>query len=100
VASKSAKRKVSPHPLNAKLRTVPKRPGVYVFKDPREKVLYVGKAKDLRSRVGSYFQKSAALDMRKTAMMKRVADFSFIVTESELEAFALEANLIKQYKPT
>ncbi|KKK68093.1 hypothetical protein LCGC14_2947510, partial [marine sediment metagenome] len=69
------------------------------FKDAFEKVLYVGKAKVLRSRVSSYFRKSANLDMRKSRMVELVRDFSFIVTSSELEALALEANLIKQYRP-
>ena len=81
------------------MRSIPRGPGVYVFKDASEKVLYVGKAKVLRSRVSSYFRKSALLDMRKTRMVELVRDFSFIVTSGELEALALEANLIKQYRP-
>ncbi len=81
------------------MRTIPREPGVYIFKDASESVLYVGKAKVLRSRVSSYFQKSAKLDMRKTRMVELVRDYSFIVTASELEALALEANLIKQYRP-
>jgi excinuclease ABC subunit C len=85
--------------LSDELSTVPKRPGVYIFKDAGEKVLYVGKAKDLRSRMQAYFRKSASLDERKSSMMKKVTDYSFIVTENELEALALEANLIKQYRP-
>lgn len=86
-------------PLLGKLEAVVKLPGVYVFKGPKEKVLYVGKAKNLRSRLGSYFQKSASLDRRKSAMMRLVRDFNFIVTSNELEALILEASLIKQYKP-
>jgi excinuclease ABC subunit C len=81
------------------LSSVPRRPGVYLLKGSGEKVLYVGKAKDLRSRLGSYFQKSASLDARKASMMKKVRDFSFIATDNELEALVLEANLIKQHKP-
>lgn len=87
------------NPIRQKLSSVPRRPGVYILKGPREKVIYVGKAKDLRSRVGSYFQRSADLDARKSAMVRGVKDFSFIVTDNELEALALEANLIKQYRP-
>jgi len=85
--------------IQEKLKTVPTKPGVYLFKTAREKVLYVGKAKSLRSRLRSYFVKSANLDGRKTAMVRRVEDFSYVVTDSEIEALALEANLIKQHKP-
>jgi excinuclease ABC subunit C len=99
VAKKADREGTSPPSIEEKLSTVPRRPGVYVFKGPKEKVLYVGKAKDLRSRLGSYFQRSASLDVRKSAMVGKVRDFNYIVTGNELEAFALEANLIKQYKP-
>jgi excinuclease ABC subunit C len=81
------------------LSGIPSMPGVYVFKNEKERVLYVGKAKDLRNRIRSYFQKSSHLDPRKAAMIKNVKDFSYIVTDNELEALALEANLIKQHKP-
>ena len=77
----------------------PLAPGIYVFKDVKEKVLYVGKAKNLRNRLRSYFLKSAALEPRKHAMVKLIRDVSFIVTGNELEALILEASLIKQYKP-
>ncbi len=62
-------------------------------------MIYVGKAKNLRSRLRSYFQDSAHLDPRKAGMVKAVRDFSFVVTDTELEALILEANLIKQHKP-
>jgi len=81
------------------LTSVPTNPGVYIFTDRKEKVLYVGKAKNLRNRLRSYFQQSADLDRRKTRMVKMIRDFSFIATENELEAFILEATLIKQHKP-
>lgn len=83
----------------AKLSSIPSKPGVYILKNEKERVLYVGKAKDLRNRLRSYFQKSSHLDPRKAAMIKNVKDFSFIVTDNELEALALEANLIKQFRP-
>jgi excinuclease ABC subunit C len=83
----------------SKLSEVPPRPGVYLFKGQRERVIYVGKAKNLRSRLRSYFQDSAHLDPRKAGMVKTVRDFSFVVTDTELEALILEANLIKQHKP-
>lgn len=82
-----------------KLSTVPSKPGVYTFRNAKDRVLYVGKAKNLRSRLRSYFQDSSTLDARKAAMMREVRDFSYIVTGNELEAFVLEANLIKQFKP-
>lgn len=82
-----------------KLSQLPISPGVYIFKDAQEKVLYIGKAKNLRNRIKSYFQKSSILDARKSTMMKNVKDFAYIVTDNELEAFVLEANLIKQLKP-
>lgn len=82
-----------------KLSSVPTKPGVYLFKGPKESVVYVGKAKNLRNRLRSYFQKSAALDDRKASMVKNIRDFSYVVTGNELEALVLEANLIKQYKP-
>ncbi len=85
--------------MQKKLSTVPEKPGVYLFKDRDSKVLYVGKAKGLRNRLRSYFQKSSSLDERKSAMMRSVRDFEYTVTENELEALVLEANLIKQYKP-
>ncbi len=85
--------------LAEKLSGVPEKPGVYLFKDGNNNVLYVGKAKELRNRLRSYFQKSSPLDSRKAAMMRDVRDFEYTVTENELEAFVFEANLIKQYRP-
>lgn len=82
-----------------KLSSIPSNPGVYIFKNAKQKVLYVGKAKNLKNRLRSYFQNSSRFDFRKTAMMRDVNDFTYIVTGNELEAFVLEANLIKQYKP-
>lgn len=82
-----------------KLPDIPSKTGVYIFKDSKRNVLYVGKAKNLKNRLRSYFQKSAALDQRKSAMVKSIKDFSYIVTGNELEALVLEASLIKQYKP-
>lgn len=82
-----------------KFSTLPSRPGVYILKNEKERVLYVGKAKNLRNRLRIYFQKSVRLDPRKEAMVKNVRDFSYIATDNELEALALEANLIKQYRP-
>lgn len=80
------------------LNKVPALPGVYIFKDGKGKVLYVGKAKNLKNRLKSYFH-SGELDLRKSKMVQLVKDFSFIVTSNEFEALVLEANLIKEYKP-
>ncbi len=85
--------------LQEKLASVPERPGVYLFHDEFHKVLYVGKARILRNRLRSYFQKSTVLDPRKSAMMGSVRDFEYTVTGNELEALVLEANLIKQHRP-
>jgi len=82
-----------------KLSALPTSPGVYLFKNKRHKVLYVGKAKNLRARVRSYFQEGAALEARKAKMAAEVADLDYLVTASELEAFILEASLIKRHKP-
>ena len=84
--------------LKTKLESVPALSGVYLFKDAQGKVLYVGKAKNLRNRVRSYFQKR--LDNPKTrALVKKIEDLELILTDNEMEAFILENNLIKQYKP-
>ena len=85
--------------IHERLYNLPSQPGIYLFKNKKDRVLYVGKAKNLRNRLRSYFQKSSKLDVRKAAMMREVKDYSYIVTGNELEAFVLEANLIKQYKP-
>jgi excinuclease ABC subunit C len=85
--------------MEQRLSHVPAGPGIYLFKDEKNRVLYVGKAKNLRNRLRSYFQRSAALDERKAAMVRSVRDFEYTVTGNELEAFVLEANLIKQYRP-
>ncbi len=81
------------------LSNIPRRPGVYIFKAQKEKVLYVGKAKNLRNRLRSYFREPSGLEPRKAAMVKMIKDFSFIVTDNELEALILEAGLIKRHKP-
>jgi len=81
------------------LTEVPPKPGVYLFKASGERVIYVGKAKSLKNRLRSYFQGSSKLDVRKAAMVSEIKDFSYIATDNELEAWILEANLIKQYKP-
>lgn len=81
-----------------KLKRVPKSFGVYLMKDARGSVLYVGKAKNLRSRLSSYFQKSVE-DPKTRALVKEIVDFEVILLSSEVEALLLERNLIREHKP-
>ncbi len=85
--------------LKAKIQSISKAPGVYLFKDAKEEVLYVGKAKSLKSRVRSYFTKSAALGPAKKRMVSLITDVTTISTDSELEALILEATLIHKHQP-
>lgn len=85
--------------VSEKLENLPAGPGVYQHKDAEGKVLYVGKAKNLRNRVRQYFQKSRAADPRIEQMLSKATDLEIIVTDSEVEALILEANLIKKLKP-
>ena len=85
--------------LQEKLSALPTEPGVYQFKSAEGKVIYVGKAQSLRPRVRQYFQKSRTPDPRLDALVSRVRDLDIIVTDSEVEALILEANLIKKLKP-
>ena len=81
------------------LETLPDKPGVYLMKNKKGVVIYIGKAHSLRDRVRSYFQKGAALSPRIASMVKQVVHIEWIVTASDLEALILESNLIKKYKP-
>jgi excinuclease ABC subunit C len=85
--------------LPEKLENLPAAPGVYQHKDKSGKVLYVGKAKNLRNRVRQYFQKSRSLGPRIEQMLSKATDLEIIVTDSEVEALILEANLIKKFRP-
>ncbi len=85
--------------LIEKLDALPTRPGVYQFKNNDGKVIYIGKAQNLRNRVRQYFHKSRVTDTRIDAMVDKIVDVELTVTDSEIEALILEANLIKQLKP-
>lgn len=85
--------------LIERVKGLPDRPGVYVMKDSSGRVIYVGKASSLRNRVRSYFQSSAGLSKRIQVLIDRIADFEYIVTDSEVEALILENNLIKKHRP-
>jgi excinuclease ABC subunit C len=78
---------------------IPKSPGIYKFLGARNKIIYIGKAADLRSRVFSYWRKSAGHTPMKEAMVVKIKKIEWIETDSEIEALLLEANLIKKYKP-
>jgi excinuclease ABC subunit C len=85
--------------LSDKLERVPVRPGVYLFKGHDGSVLYVGKARVLRDRVRSYFQASRPLEPWKSTLVSEIADLDLVVTDTEMEALALENNLIKRHQP-
>ena len=85
--------------FSEQLSAAPTRPGVYLMRDGSGDVLYVGKAASLRHRLRSYFASQANLEPKIRTMVSKVADFDFIVTESEQEAVILESNLIKRHKP-
>jgi excinuclease ABC subunit C len=85
--------------LENTLAQLPDAPGVYLMLGPSERILYIGKAVSLRSRVRSYFQDSAAHVYRTTKMVERVLDVRWIVVNNEIEALILEANLIKRHQP-
>jgi excinuclease ABC subunit C len=85
--------------LEDQLKRLPAKPGVYIFRDERAQVLYVGKAKSLRPRVRSYFQASADVRHAIWQLPDRVADIEVIVTGTEVEALHLEQNLVKRYRP-
>ena len=88
-----------PEHIRTQIETLPRRPGVYLMRDVGGTVIYVGKGVDLRARVRSYFQPSAWEHPKVRAIVSEIADLEFIVTDSELEALILEANLIKQHRP-
>jgi excinuclease ABC subunit C len=85
--------------LEERLKALPAKPGVYLMRDSRGEVLYVGKAVSLHNRLRSYFGSPSNLPPKTEAMMAQMGDFDFYVTDSEQEAFILECNLIKKYRP-
>jgi len=84
--------------IEERLKEIPTSPGVYLHKDATGKVIYVGKAKNLRSRVRSYFR-ARPFDRKTDALVENISDLEFIVTDNEVEALILEATLVKQHKP-
>lgn len=85
--------------LEHKLATLPTRPGVYLMKNEAGEIIYVGKAKNLRNRVRSYFQRAKDHAPKVRVMVSHITDLEYIVTDSEVEALILESNLIKEHAP-
>ncbi len=85
--------------LEEKLARLPDRPGVYLYKDAKAQVIYVGKAASLKSRVRSYFLDSRPRDAKTDALVRQVRDLEYVVTDNELEALMLEANLVRKHRP-
>src|SRR3569833_2520723 len=85
--------------LREKVAQLPTQPGVYLYKDAEGKILYVGKAKNLRSRVRSYFNEDRLAETKTGSLIAKARDVDFIQVDNEKEALALENNLNKQYKP-
>ena len=85
--------------LNQKIERLPMNPGVYLFKDKKGAILYIGKAGNIRHRVSSYFHKPTGKDLKTLAMLEKVTDIDTMVTDTEKEAFILENNLIKIHHP-
>ncbi len=85
--------------LENKLAMLPEKPGVYIYKDRKGQILYIGKAVSLRQRVRSYFQDSADHSSKVKALVQKIHDLEIIITNSEVDALILESNLIKQHQP-
>lgn len=85
--------------IEEELKKLPDQPGVYIMHDSRDAIIYIGKAVSLRKRVHQYFQPSHDEGIKKAQMVKQIARFEYIVTDSELEALVLECNLIKGHRP-
>ena len=85
--------------LDAIVKNIPHKPGVYQFLDSKNKIIYVGKAKDLRKRVSSYFSKINSISGKVQMLVRKIADIKYIVVSTEQDALLLENNLIKKYRP-
>lgn len=85
--------------LKNKINNLPSLPGVYIYKNKFGKIIYIGKAVNIRNRVRSYFQSKKVIDAKTKALIDNISDFEYIVTDNEAEALILEDSLIKKYKP-
>ncbi len=84
--------------MNININAIPEKPGVYILKDQRERIIYIGKAKNLKNRIRSYFQRIIP-DKRREKLSQLIRNLDYIITNNEVEALILEASLIKQFKP-
>ena len=85
--------------ITEELKKLPDQPGVYIMHDEHDAIIYIGKAVSLRKRVHQYFQPSHDEGIKKAQMVRQIARFEYIVTDSELEALVLECKLIKEHRP-
>jgi len=85
--------------LESIVKNLPQKPGVYQFFDDKNKIIYVGKAKNLKKRVSSYFAKINSISGKVQMLVRKIAEIRYIVVDSEQDAFLLENNLIKKYQP-
>ena len=83
--------------LTQQVKTMPQKPGVYLMRNEKGEVIYVGKATNLKNRVRSYFNKVDVTDSKTKVMVKNIADIDWMVLDSEVEALLTEANLIKEH---
>src|SRR5437588_125767 len=89
----------APLPPAEKVKQFPTTPGVYLMKDDQGRVIYIGKAKNLRSRAGTYFTLAAAEEHRTAELVKHIADIDFVPAETEVDALLMEARLVKDILP-
>ena len=85
--------------IQEELKKLPQKPGVYIMKNSKDDIIYVGKAINLRNRVRQYFQSSKNHTPKVRQMVQHIVEFEYIITDSELEALILECNLIKKHRP-
>ena len=85
--------------IEQELKKIPQKPGVYLMKDEKEQIIYVGKAVNLKNRVRQYFQNNRNHTPKVQTMVQHIKEFEYIITDNELEALLLECNLIKKHKP-
>ncbi|MCB0357731.1 MAG: GIY-YIG nuclease family protein, partial [Bdellovibrionales bacterium] len=85
--------------LKTLVKEFPTSPGVYLMKNEAEKIIYVGKAKNLKNRVRSYFTKSKDQSVKTIYLVNQIDNIDYLLTKTEVEAFLLEASLIKKHKP-
>ena len=96
---KLTEHKTQPLSIEEKLSRTAHEPGVYLLKDEKNVIIYIGKALDLRKRLAAYFKNSGHADMKTGVLVDKIFDFDTIITANEKEALILESNLIKRHRP-